>query len=308
MKLSEIQMRDPFVLSVRQEGYYYLYGSTDKDIWKGPGVGFDAYRSRNLVEWEGPIEVFRPPTGFWGQLNFWAPEVHSFCQRYYMFASFKRHGTPRGIAVLVADSPAGPFAPWSEGPLTPKHQEALDGTLYIDRLLHPWMIFCHEWVQIGNGAIQAVRLSNDLKTAVGEPITLFTASSAPWTRKLIGEHVTSAIATYKPDPAKGLYVTDGPFLYRTEAGVLLMLWSSFGDEGYAMGLARSMTGEITGPWVHQSDPVWAKDGGHGMIFKDFAGKPYITLHQPNDTPNERPVFHQLVELRDTIELTGSPIR
>lgn len=310
MKLSDIQMRDPFVLPVASEGLYYLYGSTDKDIWKGPGVGFDVYRSRDLAanDWEGPLPAFRPPQGFWGHLNFWAPEVHLYRGRYYMFASFKAHGVPRGTAVLVADSPAGPFLPWSDGPLTPRDHEALDGTLYIDRAGHPWMVFCHEWVQIGNGTIEAIRLSEDLKTVAGPPITLFTGASAPWVRKLIGHHVASAIATYKPDPAKGLYVTDGPFLHRTAAGVLLLLWSSFGNGGYAMGLARSMTGEITGPWVHQPDPLWPHDGGHGMIFKTFEGVPHLTLHHPNVTPNERPLFHPLTEFRDTVQLTGLPIR
>ena len=40
MKLDEIQMRDPFVLSDKESTSYYLYGTTDKDPWKAPGVSF----------------------------------------------------------------------------------------------------------------------------------------------------------------------------------------------------------------------------------------------------------------------------
>lgn len=41
MRKSEIQIRDPFVLPVAATGEYYLFGSTDKNIWSGPGQGFD---------------------------------------------------------------------------------------------------------------------------------------------------------------------------------------------------------------------------------------------------------------------------
>jgi hypothetical protein len=43
MRISDIQIRDPFV--VLEDNRYYLFGSTDKDIWKGSGIGFDVYIS-----------------------------------------------------------------------------------------------------------------------------------------------------------------------------------------------------------------------------------------------------------------------
>ena len=33
--------------------------------------------------------------------------------------------------------------------------------------------------------------------------------------------------------------------------------------------------------------VFSKDGGHCMAFRDLHGKRFITLHQPNRTPDER---------------------
>ena len=44
------------------------------------------------------------------------------------------------------------------------------------------------------------------------------------------------------------YVTDGCFLYATKTGKLLLIWSNFGNEGYAVGIAESTTGKILGPW------------------------------------------------------------
>jgi GH43 family beta-xylosidase len=88
MKVSEIQIRDPFVLHVLDEGAYYLFGSTDPNIWSGPGVRFDCYRSIDLLKWVGRIAAFRPPAGFWWPGSFWAPEVHRVGDGWFMFATF----------------------------------------------------------------------------------------------------------------------------------------------------------------------------------------------------------------------------
>ncbi|MDR2534711.1 MAG: family 43 glycosylhydrolase, partial [Treponema sp.] len=221
MKLEDIQIRDPFVL--RDEDKWYLFGSTDKDIWYGDGLGFDVYISGEPAEqvpreFSGPVPAFRPPPGFWSSKNFWAPEVYRYYDEYYMFATFKAnenayHGR-RGTAVLKASALPGPFEPWSDGPVTPAFWECLDGTLYIDPALNPWMVFCHEWKQIGNGEICALPLTKDLREAAGDPLVLFRGADAPWTRSLKGQ-------------PKGSYVTDGPFLYTETPGALTMLWSSF---------------------------------------------------------------------------------
>src|SRR3546814_2189596 len=93
LTLADIQIRDPFVLTVPEEGTYYLFGSTDADIWHPPATGFDCYRSTDLERWEGPIEAFRPPAGFWSDRNFWAPEVHRYAGRFFLFATLDRTRT-----------------------------------------------------------------------------------------------------------------------------------------------------------------------------------------------------------------------
>lgn len=281
IKRTDIQIRDPYILKVEKEGKYYLYGTTDKDCWHGEATGFDAYSSIDLENFEGPFKVFRPSKNFWADENFWAPEVYYYNNKFYMLASFKADGKCRGTQILVSDSAKGPFMEHSNGPITPSNWECLDGTLYIDEDNNPWMVFCHEWLQVVDGEIWAVQLTNDLTKTKGEPKMLFKASDAAWTKGNYIENMGVTIETY---------VTDGPFLYKTQEGKLIMLWSSYGEEGYAIGIARSETGNVLGPWHHDKEPLFKKDGGHGMLFKTFENKLMLTIHVPNITPNERVAF------------------
>lgn len=274
---TEINIRDPFVLV--HEGKYYLYGTRGPECWGNKATGLDCYVSTDLENFEGPIEVFTPPEGFWADRNFWAPEVHKYKGAFYMFVSFKAEGVCRGTQILKADSPLGPFKVHSDGPVTPRDWECLDGTFYVEPTEgnRPYMIFCHEWVQITDGTICAVQLSDDLTHAVGEPKLLFHATEAPWI----------------VDIRNGNYVTDGPFMYIADDGEITLLWSSFGKGGYTMGLAKSESGTIAGPWKQVEKPLFDKDGGHGMIFKSLDGKIMGTLHSPNKDLEERPIFFEI---------------
>lgn len=282
MKLSDIHIRDPFILPVLSERRYYLYGTMGQYAWSEHGLGFDGYRSADLDTWEGPFPVFRPPAGFWADRNFWAPEVHAYRGQYYLLASFKAEGRCRGTQILEAGSPQGPFRPLSAGPVTPPDWECLDGTLFVTPDGSPWMVFCHEWVQAGDGEICALPLSENLASAVGEPAVLFRASQAPWVQPIVRRGI------------KG-YVTDGPWLQRLPDGALFMLWSSFSVHGYAIGTARSASGQLSGPWLQDVQPLFDSDGGHGMTFRDFDGNLWLSFHQPNQHPNERPQLLLLAE-------------
>lgn len=289
LKTAEIHIRDPFVLPIPSEQTYYLYGTVGAQAWTANATHIDHYTSRDLENWEGPFTSFLPPAGFWADRNFWAPEVHLYRDRYYMFASFKSADARRGTQILAAESAQGAFLPISDAPVTPRDWECLDGTLYVDANDQPWIVFCHEWVQVGDGEVCALRLSEDLRSAVGEPHLLFHASEAAWAHQI---------------NSKGRigYVTDGPFLHRLANGALIMLWSSFGAGGYTVGVARSESGDILGRWQQLPDPLYAGDGGHCMVFRSFDGQLWLTYHRPNDNPHERPQFVALQESASTLQL------
>lgn len=287
MKNKNINIRDPFVLV--HEGKYYMYGTRAETCW-GEATGFDCYVGTNLEDWEGPFVVFHKPEGFWADKNCWAPEVHAYKGAFYMFATFKGEGIFGGTQILKADNPLGPFTEHSDRQITPRDWECIDGTFYVSPEGKPYMVFVHEWVQISDGTICAVELTEDLRSAKGEPVTLFAASeAAAW----VMAH------TNANRPGKH-YVTDGPFLYRTEGGRLILLWSSFGKEGYTEAMAYSDNGDITGRWTQESRLLFSRDGGHGMLFQGLDGVLYLALHSPNKKLEERPVFYPVREEEDTL--------
>lgn len=277
----DINIRDPFVLV--KDGKYYLYGTRGLTCW-GEADGFDGYVSEDLEHFEGPFEVFHRPDGFIYDKNYWAPEVHEIDGAFYMFATFNTvRYEMKGTHILRASAPLGPYEPWSEGPVTPAGWNCLDGTYLEDSDGKRYMIFSHEWTETIDGEICAVELSKDLKKAASEPFLLFKASSATeWVKPF----------QHQKFPGENVFVTDGPFAYRREDGRLFLLWSSFGNEGYAQGLASSSTGTVRGPWV-QEKPVFMKDGGHGMVFRTPDGHLKLTLHSPNEHLKEHPVFFDI---------------
>ena len=90
-------------------------------------------------------------------------------------------------------------------------------------------------------------------------------------------------------------VTDGPFLFRTKTGRLLMLWSS-AFKGYMQAVSRSESGRLEGPWTHH-EVIRYEDSGHGMAFRTFDGRLALALHSPN-TPHEDKRL-RIFELEDT---------
>jgi len=282
----DLQIRDPFVVPVVSEGLYYLFGTTDRNPWNQKGVGFDAYTSKDLENFNGPYQVFSRDEGFWGTHDFWAPELHVWNGKFYLFATFTSETHRRGTQILVSDSILGPYTALVNHAVTPDAWECLDGTLFVDDQENPWIVFCHEWVQANDGAVYAMPLTSDLKSGKGKPQLLFTASGALWSKSLMRRD-GSGICDAK--------VTDGPFIHRQEDGRLVMLWSTLGEQGYAMGCAVSDNGRISGPWRQNETPLIAHDGGHGMVFRDFSGKLQVTYHTPNKTPLERFVYQEVEE-------------
>ena len=278
MKTSEVNIRDPFVLV--HEGKYYLYGTRSQTCW-GPADGFDCYVSEDLENWDGPIEIFHRPDGFFADQNYWAPECVFHEGAFYLVTTFGASDRKKGVYVLKSDAPTGPFQPYGQR-LTPEDWACIDGTVYFEQDT-PWLVFSHSFEDCPDGDMCAVPLSGDLSRAVGEPVKLFSAGAASWAKP-----VPFAKAEFGMDG--DVYFTDGPYLTKTEDGQLYMIWSSWGDCGYAVGVAVSDSALVQGPWRQEAEPIFPVNGGHGMLFRDVDGAMRFALHYPNDKYMERPVF------------------
>ena len=91
-------------------------------------------------------------------------------------------------------------------------------------------------------------------------------------------------------------------MYKMEDGKLLMIWSTCANN-YVQCIATSDNGSIFGKWSHLK-PIFDDDGGHGMIFKALNGDLKLTLHCPNKTDYERPVFFDIKEENGTLVRIG----
>lgn len=191
------QLRDPCILY--EDGVYYAYGT-----------GWVCYKNTSGSlngKWEGPYNVVETPAECDG--NQWAPEVHKYNGAFYMFTTYHSSVTNhRGCTILKSDSPMGPFVEITDGHITPKDWDSIDGTFYVDKNGDPWMVFVHEWTSTddGVGRMACAKMSADLTEFVTEPVEMFRADDPSW--------ATNG-------------VTDGCWMYTTEAGSLLMIWSNW---------------------------------------------------------------------------------
>lgn len=285
-------LRDPFILV--DNGVYYLYGT---GVYGGDweNTCWDCYinDSGNLTgEWRhlDKLVYERPEKA---EKMFWAPEVHKYNGFYYMIATYYSSDTEhRGCSILKASSPTGPFVEISDGHITPKNWDAIDGTLYVDYLGQPWLVFVHEWTctDDGVGRMAVAKLSDDLSRMISSPIELFRADSPQWTNAAI---------------------TDGCFMHTTSDGKLLMLWSNNDCDGYTVAVAHSENDQVHGKWVHEAAPIYKRgtldhhDGGHGMIFTALDGQQYLAIHSPNapcEECKERTVFIPIEEQNGTLRI------
>lgn len=275
LKREDIRIRDPFIFTDTAHGCYYMYGTTDLETGSiAARKSFSVYKSYDLESFEEPRVIFDAKgTDFWGEYDFWAAEMHVWRGKYYLFGSCKSDSCHRGTQIFVCDAPDGKFLPVSKHAATPLDWECLDGTLCIEDGV-PYLVFSHEWTQVGNGEICALRLSDDLSHAEGEPFLLFRASDNPDVSEINGV-------------GSGQYVTDGPFLWR-EGDKLRMIWSSFYRGRYLVLEAEADS--LRGKWKHYGSR-FGFDGGHAMIFSTLSGERMISLHKPNAPhDSERAVF------------------
>ncbi|MBQ0031654.1 MAG: family 43 glycosylhydrolase [bacterium] len=285
MGVDDFRIRDPYVFV--DGGKYYLYESKP---WFG-GREVKVRTSSDLVNWTEPSIALVLPEDV-PCTAIWAPEVHKYSGKYYLFVTItERKGSrqvvamgpaanenflvPRGTWGFVSETPLGPFNPLKRGPLPPAELMTLDGTLLVENG-QPYLVYCHEWCQMGSGTIEFARLKDDLTGLAESPRVLLTADTT-----VLGAG----------------HVTDGCYFYRSSrSGVLHMIWSNFvKGHGYCVLTRRSVSGRLVGPWEND-EILFGENGGHGMIFTGLDGILRLTIHQPNENEKERMKMYVLKEL------------
>src|SRR5262245_19132262 len=86
---AHVRIRDPFVLPDPATQTYYVYGTTTSGIFDG-GVERKAvmvFKTTDLEHWEDPVPVWEVPMDHWGRETVWAPEVHPYGGKYYLFVT-----------------------------------------------------------------------------------------------------------------------------------------------------------------------------------------------------------------------------
>jgi len=255
----DIGVSDPHILADKATGKYYMTSSG----FTLPGHGFGRVMgtifclvSEDLIHWSEPIKIFDcNGTDFWGKMGYPAVEMHLIHGKYYLSSTAGSPGETRKSFIVAADNPLGPYQPLTNERYSPIGWQTIDSTLYVDKNEHPWLVFSHEWLQVSDGQFVAMPLSDDLTHTIGGPKILFRASEAKWGDDQVWSRTD------------GGGVTDGCWFHRLEDGTLIMLWTTRSRTGYALGYAKSTSGEIYGPWVQMERPLYAHDGGHCNLFR-----------------------------------------
>lgn len=261
---NDILLSDPAIMADPVSQTYYM-----------TGTGGDIFKSANLEVWTKLDWAINTSDIAWVGVNhtgpnsgqIWAPELYYKDGAYYDVVTFtnpnaKTEGTNhsrRSIHILKSDRPEGPFKKIQGGDelYLPASKMAIDGTIWEEDG-KKYLIYCYEWVQAGDGAIEYIELKQDLTGTVGESHHICSASDG---------------RAWNTDA-----VTDGCFMFRTQTGRLGMMWTGWRSGVYVQGVAYSDNGKLNGKWSQSKCPITPDNHGHGMLFRTFDGQLLMSIH------------------------------
>ena len=237
---------------------YWVYPTYSADY--GEQLHFDAFSSKDLVNWTKHENVLTNKEVTWAWQAMWAPSVVENNGKYYFFFGandIQSNSQYGGIGVAVADSPAGPFKDLLGKPLVDK---IVNGAQPIDQFAYrdsdgQWYLIYGGWAHCN-----IVKLADDFKSLLPFPDgTMFKEMT--------------------PDN----YV-EGPFMLKRN-GKYYFMWSEGGWGGPDYCVAYAIGDTPFGPWkrigkILEQDPEVATGAGHHSVIKG-KGKDeyYIVYHR-----------------------------
>ena len=274
---------------VVRDGVLYLFVSHDEDqLEKNFFTMRDwrCYSTVDMANWtdHGAVASLRNFTwagAGWGggfENGAWAPQAIERDGRWYLYVPL--HG--RGIGVLVADSPFGPYADPLGRPLIAGNH--IDPSVFIDDDGQAYLTW-------GNPTCWYARLNRDMISYdpnIGD-------------KGLVACEMSPAAfgVRSKPDEKRPSSYEEGPWLYKRDSRYYLF----FAGGPIAEHLAYSTSEKPTGPWRYGGVvmPAQGKSFTNHPGVVDYKGKTYLFYHN-----GERPGgggFHRSVCVD---ELTFSP--
>ena len=240
------------------KGMVYLYTTHDEDSAPEGMAGFRMkewllYTSTDMVNWtdHGTIaDLYNfkwadPAVSGWGgfENGAWAPQCIERNGKFYLYCPVQG----RGIGVLVADSPLGPFTDPLGKPLIGAEYDSIDPSVLIDDDGQAYLYW-------GNPNLWYVKLNEDMISCAGE--------------------ITKDKQIRKIENQKDPYhFQEGPWAYKKNGHYYMAYASTCCPEGigYAMG-----PGPV-GPWEFKGyimKPNGKSSGNHPGII-DYKGKSYV---------------------------------
>lgn len=251
---------DPFVLQA-SDGKFYCYATF------GGGVGFPVWVTEDFQNWQYHGLAYRPTDNCWGEDLFWAPEVMEYQGKYYMYyTSRSKTGQYLCLGLAISDSPLGPFIDVGDQPLLDLGYAILDSNVLIDDDGKKYLYFVYDWTQRiqdnrNESQIYVIRLSDDMKSVVGEPELLL-----------------------RPDQGWDEYqcINEGPEILKHNGKYYLIFSGNGYGPLYALGYAVSDS--PMGPFVKaEENPILddteeVSGPGHNGVFKSPDGKEWWTCY------------------------------
>ena len=183
---SDIGLSDPFIMADARSQQYYMTG-TGGGLWKSSDLEVWTYLGFPLQ--------FNEAAWMGASPQVWASEIHCIDGKYYNFSTLTNgnitidsDGHPRrAVHIMSSTLPEGKYTLISGGDATyvPAEKTTLDASYFEDTDGKRYLIYCHEWIQNGNGTIEYIELKPDMKGTVGEGVVMTRAHDATWNTSLL---------------------------------------------------------------------------------------------------------------------------
>lgn len=241
-------MHDPVMAF--DNGRYYIFST---------GFGIGLISSADMKTWR-PEKSPLDPIPEWAQKivpaykgHTWAPDIIKMGDRWYLYYScstFGKNISAIGVAVNRTLDPASPDYRWEDLGMVVRSVpgvtdwNAIDPNVIIDSEGNPWLTFGSFW-----DGIQLVRLEKDMKTTVGEPVTIARRKTADTVEHGGGEANDNAI--------------EAPFIIFRDGWYYLFASHDYccrgKDSDYKTVVGRSR--EVQGPYLDKEGKDMALGGG-----------------------------------------------